>query len=81
MALQVRIQQQNTTGSVLFFFRRNISVIFSRDILVILQLYQNSPQKCFLAYIFKHSDGNDLISFSHFKNVSDYDRRKAGTNV
>jgi len=31
------------------------------------------PQKCFLAYIFKHSAQNDL---SHFKNVSIYDQKK-----
>jgi len=32
----------------------------------------------FSAYIFKHSDLNDLIFFSHFKNVSVYDQKKPG---
>jgi len=30
----------------------------------------------FLAYIFKHSDRNDLIFFGHFKNSAVYDRKK-----
>jgi len=34
----------------------------------------------FLAYIFNHSDRNDLIFFGHFKSVSLYDRKKAGGN-
>jgi len=42
---------------------------------IVSQLYQNSPKQCSLAYIPRHSDRNDLIFFSHFKNVSVYDRK------
>jgi len=38
-------------------------------------LYCKSPQQCSLAYIFRHSARNDLIFFSHFKNISGYDRK------
>jgi len=42
------------------------------------QLYENSPPQYSLAYIFRHSDQNDLIFFSlsYFKTVSVYDRNK-----
>ena len=39
------------------------------------QLYQNSPQQCSLAYIFRQSDRNDLIFFGHFKSILVYARK------
>jgi len=39
------------------------------------QLYLNSPEQCWLAYNFRHSDRNDFL-FGHFKNVLAYDRIK-----
>ena len=38
----------------------------------------NSSQQCSLAYIFRHSDRNDLIFFGHIRNISVYDRIKRG---
>jgi len=32
------------------------------------------------AYIFRHSDWNDLIFFGHFKNISVYDRKNPDPN-
>jgi len=52
-----------------FIFRWDISVICPTVVLTL-------ALKVFLAYIFKHSDWNDLIFFGHFKSVSVYDRKK-----
>jgi len=65
------------------FFAETLRLFFCWDILAtetfwsfVSQGYQNSPQQCSLAYIFRHSDWNYLIFFSHFKNISVYDQKK-----
>jgi len=47
--------------------------------------YIKTRCKCLLAYIFRHSDRNDLFFFGHFKNTSVYDRKmtkkRPGMNI
>jgi len=59
-----------------FFFLLDVSVIFAETFRSFAsQLYLSSAWQCALAYIFGHSDRNDVIFFGHSKNTSVYDRK------
>ena len=64
------------------FLRLNISVIFAETFQSLKHFghlshsWIKTRQKCFLAYILRHSDRNDLIFLGHFKNDSVCGRKK-----